>query len=543
MTTPTHERLNDVLAAVLFLVLAPLVAHLLFSWIGFNPTDDGFILAYSRRVLGGQMPHRDFISIRPVGSAVLHAPALLLGGDRAFWLSRGFVWFQFAVIAWVWVGMLAKALAWPLGRAARVVLALVAFVLSAHSFPMMAWHTTDGLFLCSLGLALCLREGRGARMAGCVLVGLACLCKQNFAAMVPVALVATGEWRRVTSWLAAAAPAVAYVCILLLGNALPDAWVQMRSQTGLFRAGVRPYVGAIPFPAGVALGAAIAAALASRAVEARRLGVLALYAAPAGFIAMVAAGYHFEAPALGLMGVAVGATGWQLEGGRAALRRLAVPVALLCLAWVASVSLGYNSPVLVAGPLGVLLVGYAETVPGGGEDGTLRRLRVLGTVALAVAAVCSGWVLRRERVYLDRPARELTKPLGGVLPGLRGIHTSFATRAALDDLAAVVEQIGERPYAIVPDFPAWWVCSGRPNPLPIDWAQGTELASPRAMARVLESIERQRGTLVVIVQKFDARFLELGLDPLPKTYRFHVAQHVRRRMRKTGETRFFEVYE
>ena len=40
---------------------------------GFNPSDDGVILAQSYRLLQGQIPHLDFISIRPVGSAVLHS--------------------------------------------------------------------------------------------------------------------------------------------------------------------------------------------------------------------------------------------------------------------------------------------------------------------------------------------------------------------------------------------------------------------------------------------------------------------------------------
>ena len=40
---------------------------------GFNPSDDGVILAQSYRLLQGQIPHLDFISIRPIGSAVFHS--------------------------------------------------------------------------------------------------------------------------------------------------------------------------------------------------------------------------------------------------------------------------------------------------------------------------------------------------------------------------------------------------------------------------------------------------------------------------------------
>ena len=42
----SHEstRSEKMLAGVLFLTLVPIIAHFLFSWMGMNPTDDGFFL-------------------------------------------------------------------------------------------------------------------------------------------------------------------------------------------------------------------------------------------------------------------------------------------------------------------------------------------------------------------------------------------------------------------------------------------------------------------------------------------------------------------
>ena len=59
------ENISPALRALLLLLGIPLVLQLAYSWMGFNPTDDGFILAYSRRVLNGQIPHLDFISHSP----------------------------------------------------------------------------------------------------------------------------------------------------------------------------------------------------------------------------------------------------------------------------------------------------------------------------------------------------------------------------------------------------------------------------------------------------------------------------------------------
>ena len=79
-----------------------LCANLLSSKYGFNPTDGEFILAGSRRIVDSEVPHKDFISFRTAGSMKLHAPFVALGGDYAIWVSRLFVWFKFAAIAWMW---------------------------------------------------------------------------------------------------------------------------------------------------------------------------------------------------------------------------------------------------------------------------------------------------------------------------------------------------------------------------------------------------------------------------------------------------------
>src|SRR3954470_20794631 len=99
MRTKTRFTDRNVVISIAFLLIVPTVAHLLFSWRGFAPVDDGFTLAYSRRILEGQVPHRDFIIIRPFVSPLIHTPFVLLGGDYTYWASRFFVWFQFACIS------------------------------------------------------------------------------------------------------------------------------------------------------------------------------------------------------------------------------------------------------------------------------------------------------------------------------------------------------------------------------------------------------------------------------------------------------------
>ena len=118
---------QNVLVSVAFLLIVPAVAHLLLSWRGFSPTDDGFTLAYSRRILEGQVPHRDFIIIRPFVSPLIHTPVVLFGGDYTYWVSRFFVWFEFACTSWAWLSVINRAFDNPFNNLMKVFVALVSF--------------------------------------------------------------------------------------------------------------------------------------------------------------------------------------------------------------------------------------------------------------------------------------------------------------------------------------------------------------------------------------------------------------------------------
>jgi hypothetical protein len=219
-----HTRIPTV--SIMFLIIVPIVAHLLFSKLGFNPSDDGFTLAYSRRIIEGQIPHRDFIIIRPFLSPLLHVPFVLWGGDHTYLISRFFVWFQFTCMAWAGVYIIQKGLRLSLGNLEKISIALISLAVSAHTFPTMAWHTIDGLFLASIGTALCFSEKQSGKVIGYFLIGMAYLCKQNFIFMAPFLIIILGDWRKIKNWLAILMPGILYIAFLLVTGAFQDAIIQ-----------------------------------------------------------------------------------------------------------------------------------------------------------------------------------------------------------------------------------------------------------------------------------------------------------------------------
>lgn len=546
-----------------FLLGVPAVAHLLFSWMGYSPTDDGFTLAYSRRILEGQVPHRDFIIIRPFLSPLIHVPFVLFGGEYMFWLSRLFVWFQFACISWIWVSVINRAFDRPFGLATRFLVALVAFTASVSLFPVMAWHTVDGIFFASLGVWLLTSRRRpSTRIGGYFLIALAYLCKQSFVFLAPLSLLILGEWREKKYWAATAAPGLAYGAYLLATGALDEAISQAASQTGLFSVGVLSYLN---YGVGLGLVAGFFALwfVNRRSGGRQRLdsalrygGVAVLVLMPAGFVAVGLYTGNISTVSYGVFGVLAGAT---LYHAYAARRRkadgaevteeksgLRVALLVLALAWSASLSLGANSPLLFVGPMLAVLMAFAYFAGRGRPARDRIDFRAIqGVLLIAGVLVLVGFGMARPvHIYNEDPYTKLTKSLGGVLPGGRLIYTNPDTYAFMADLDQTVDRISktDKKYAIIPDAPGYWAQAKQTNPLPIDWLFPVELGSQDLVDRVIRDLQAERGETVVLVQKVNA--FTLAYDPLPLDERdYPVVRHVRENFDKTGETKFFELYE
>jgi hypothetical protein len=281
-------------------------------------------------------------------------------------------------------------------------------------------------------------------------------------------------------------------------------------------------------------------------------GMLSLYAILIAAASTLAEGRFLGAASFGLFGAAAGATlSFAMEPAE---RRGSVACGALILltAWSCSISVGYNTPALAAGPLALLLLALVRRPqsdtrePGArgvaGFPGVLAHAPVVLDVVLIAVTAVSFHAARTTHVYQDRPAPLLTRAVGPLLRGGEGIFTNENTGAFLEDLGRAVAKSAGTPYAILPDLAAYWVTAPDVNPLPIDWTQSIELNDRALVERVIDAIARRRGALVVIVQKVDANVLAGGSTPLPDSDHYAVVRHVRRTLVKVDETAFFELY-
>ncbi|MGH7790510.1 MAG: hypothetical protein ACRERC_26855 [Candidatus Binatia bacterium] len=557
-SVPAERSLpRNTIFALLVIGVVPTVLHLLLSRYGFSPTDDGFVLAAARRVVDGQLPHRDFISVRPALSAWLHAPEILLGGAYTYWLSRWFVCLQLGAIAWAWVRTAEQLHERPLPLPERLGLAVLALILTLHTFPLMAWPSIDAMFLASLGL--CAVASRRPRLmwVGYAGLGASALCRQNFGLVPLFALVLFGDWRQLRYVVAAGVAGATYVAVMAIEGALFDMLHQVTAAGSVRERGLDPYILNPLVPWGV-LGGFLALELlsaGSRAGPARRRSTLWRSVGAAAVLAMMlrmtmalrpGQNYVFGASFL-LFAFVLGAvlSMWlRRQPSDAPLLRLGALV--LMVGWSVGLSIGWTSPALASGALAVFLwfLWRARVEDLLVASGVPALLRYASIAALAAFAVFNGYAARTRAIYREPALAKITAPLGGVLPGGELLETNQRTHAFLSDLKHAVDDIeasGKR-YAIVPDVAGWWASAAQPNPIAVDWAFPMETPSPELQAQLTRSLDEKRGQLIALVQKVRADLLRKRFEPLDSSYS-KLLEHVRTRWNKTGETRYFDLYE
>ncbi|MCD6332104.1 MAG: hypothetical protein J7L89_02415, partial [Bacteroidales bacterium] len=120
---------------------------------GFNPSDDGVVLAQSYRILQGEIPHAGFISIRPVGSAILHllnflSPFPLEWSSRWFVLIEYFLYSLFLTLSLKNIsGLRSSFKEHPF---LLPFLTLAVFVLNQNHYNLFPWTTIDALLWISI---------------------------------------------------------------------------------------------------------------------------------------------------------------------------------------------------------------------------------------------------------------------------------------------------------------------------------------------------------------------------------------------------------
>lgn len=502
---------------------------------GFSPTDQGFILAQSWRVLQGEVPHRDIVSARPLGSAYLHTVDLLLPGPLLL-VSILIATLQLVVMTVVLASFTSGRPIRSWGVLGTGCVAAAALV-NVHLFPVHAWHTIDGLFLVAVGMWALdrgLRTDRALiRRVGLFSLGFASITKQSFVPAVLVGVVvllvdrrrrgpaADGRRALAADLAVLGAAPVAYALLVAAAGGLGDMIAQLTG--GAPATGLRlllfwnlptPLTWIILLPAGAAvlcvalartphqpwlrmLVAALAAALGAGAVV-WVVGTGGLERAGDWGVAL----FWMLAVVIAVDGVALGRVPWR-------------PAALLLLGYMAALSWGYDSPTFLGGSIALLTLELLARDVG---PPPVRLPSFVGAATAVVLVLGTGvwlWAQHAAAPYRDRPREELTAGLGTAMPALHGIRTTPSTFGYVDQIADCVGRHPAAAVAVFPDNPFVYPALRVANPFPVDWPIPLELVadSRERLAAVADELAA-RGNYLVLFQTVTDVQLTVGA-PVP----------------------------
>ena len=487
---------------------------------GFNPSDQGFVLALSWRVLNGEIPHVDVISPRPLGSAYLHLIDFAV--PAPLFLASGFVTDVEIIVATIACAALVTRVSPLRWGPLLTLLVAAAAVVNLHTFPMMAWHTIDGIALTAVGWWLVdagLRSGSaGRRRTGLFLLGFAVMVKQSFMFAVPVGVLLllfhpaedwrgnlrSGRWwrRTVVDLLCLGGFPLIYVGLVTAAGGLVPMIEQVTGGTGAWGNGLYEFWLAGDLVVGdvrrhilmVAACVVLAAALwlLRRPLGAAAVWVRLLPLAGAAVVTVYAlAQTHLAFPgswATKLLWLLIAVIVLDAVVHRHLPWR---PLLIVLLGFMASLSWGYSYPGLLAGTLVLttllLLASAAPEIDLGGRRWIVPRALV-GVVALAGA--CLMLVTEHDRApVIDLPRDQLTVSLGSATPAMQGIRTNPSTALYVNQIGECLRQFPAAEVAVLPDSPFAYPAFELENPFPLDWPLAPELVGD-APQRMLDTVDR-----------------------------------------------------
>ncbi len=472
---------------------------ILYAPFGINETDGGFLTGLAWQMISGKTLYADVVYVRPPLPVWLRTLELQLFPDYGSILTERWIFYaKVALYSWLGAAVLSQGVR-------RWQLAALGFVLSAHCYPAAAWHTVDGILFGALSI-WCWTNWRGywpAVFSG-LFMASTILCKQSFYPMplVGALLVLSDQTRprrRTESWIAFAAFAgviLFFAAYLYAGNRL-SAFLQLTSGAAsgneALQHGVLDYFRIQP----VLLSLSVLMLVAAGWWAWKRQRPTAVFWAWFGWLLLLAGAYtwaifrrqEFTAPfAQTRLLFWMAGCWWAYRAVRQ--QRHDALFALLALSWCASVSWGYNLPVLFALPWAYVAWEISTRLSSAAYPGGRLGWAPAGALILLLAVFRWGYAF----VYRDGPRAAMTEHLGAIFPSLTGIYSTPETAEKYRELRDLTARYGPH-FKTLPAFPLANYLTHTPPPLPLDWVVQREMG--RAGPQVDSLLQREKPVLLV----------------------------------------------
>jgi hypothetical protein len=523
---------------------------------GFNPSDDGVILAQSWRIINGEVPHKDFIAMKPALSGFLHTIHFyspLAMEDSARW----FVVFQNFLISFLWVFLLMHTFNPVTTNWGFLSISLIAFTMNLNHHGLFPWTTVDGLFWSVIAVAFFISQyqendslSRKSFMTslGIFFMSLAFLSRQTFIfALLFVDLLVLLRYFRLKKYLHLTAilligqlPVIIYLIYLLKNDAFALFLSQMSGRKELFQVGFLQYIKSLLKTRLILINVSIILYLLwfifknfKKLSQSRSSLLNTLLDKYPGFILLLGLIWIILCLSLSINMLIIfdpmnQANPFELFFLMLSILLLALvllPLNLkqrillilgLILCWTTSLSLGSNSPVYCLGmvvSLTIILSLYLVSIVKSDLSQILSRKSAIFLVPISLFIFFLGVLMQSRINYRDKPASELECRMGSLFPSMGRTLSNANLCAYYTEFLKIYNSIPlmKDHFLLLPNNAMIYPAIRSRNPFPVDWAQHDEYVGQEK--RVLDKMRQvlQEENIYVLVDKYNVETIAYSL--------------------------------
>lgn len=504
---------------IFFAIAVVSTSHFLFSKFGFNPTDEGFILHIANCILHGQIPHVDFISIRPIGSAILHIPELFFS-NHMYLFSRFIFWIEHILIAIFWYEFLKRQLEFKKNNTIKYCIIILIYIFNIHYFPAMAIHTVDAIFCSVLGLFI-ISIDKKYSLLGFLFIGYATLCKQNFLLLIPIVVFLYGNKNYILKIFFSILPIFIYLLVLFINNGLDNFYNQINSHINLFDVGVFSYL------KNYTIYIAAVAYLIARNKNVNYIytitSIIIIY------ITLLTTEHYTGKYSFIVLGILL----IELISNRNDLKKGKVIFTTMLIAWSVSISIGYHTPALFVGScIATILTLHYNILQ--------KHINIL--FFLSLITITSFIYVRYNNIYREKSVTEITYKLDNIVDGANGIYTNINTYKVLEELNQLKQQYNN--LEVVPDFTACNINHAYQSAIKINWANKTETANPKVVETLTNKIMQEEKQIIFAIPKYQTAWLANGYLPqINEGKEYPLVAFITNNFEKIEEKKYFILYQ
>ncbi|MDR2011352.1 MAG: hypothetical protein LBQ22_12810 [Bacteroidales bacterium] len=537
---------------------------------GFNPTDEGVVIAQSWRVINGEIPHKDFISIRPAGSGIFHTIDFIFPGSLVE-NSRWIVLFQYFVIA-LCVSLLFyreinKKYNIYGSPVILVSMIIAGFTLTVLNYNLFPWTTVDALFWTSIALPLIFSDKNKLKnYIGLILLAFAALSRQTF---LLISLLGNCyiiyQYRKefiksIPVILIGLLPYIGYFLMLFINNGLSDFIIQMSGRSEFFRTAILKFGSS--FFKGYAAPFNFVIIFISVLLIIRKKhnfiemfvnkGLHAVVSIIYIILAVIMIVRHFLAAEFNAYGMPFEIFfilltfiffHYSVYPFNSRIRTIAISILLI--SWVSAISLGANTPVFSVGLMFITLVSLVADIL---LEYPFEKIKIIENkyiiLIISVGLFIVGYFGQQNNNYRDNKPEKLVYGLNYASPEFGKIKTNHSMVAYYSDLKDIYSFLdnAENNTVVFPCNAIFYPVMKTKNPMSLDWLNPYEYTGQEErIKKDLLSVIYEKD-VYFIVDKIDVRIINNKIKPM--VYNTDIVYDIIRENCKKIEmdSDFFEIY-